>query len=260
MENDWLKLWRELVLAGPLTSKSTLAKRYKVNARKENKRPDQLLDFILREIDGEITVLDVGAGSGRWTIPLAKTAKIVTAVEPSSTMVDNLHRNIASAKLNNIQITQSSWEDAIVESHDIIVCAHSMYASHDLASFVHKIERYTTETCYLAIRLPPFDGIIGELSLGIYGRHHDSPNAIIAYNALYSIGIYANMLVESDIYRWTDNTFEEAFARAKRHLRLQSSITYDTLIRDTLAKRLSLSNNCYVWPDGMRSALLWWSP
>jgi len=260
METDWLKLWRELVLAGPPTSSSELAKRYKVHAGKRNERPDKLLDFILREIDGETTVLDIGAGSGRWTIPLAKTAKTVTAVEPSNAMVDNLHRNVASAKLNNIQITQSSWEDAIVEPHDITVCAHAMYASPDLASFVRKIERYTTRTCYLAIRLPPFDGIIGELSLGIYGRHHDSPNAIIAYNALYSIGIYANMLVESDIYRWTDNTFEEAFARAKRHLRLQSSTTYDTLIRDTLAKRLSLSNNCYVWPDGMRSALLWWSP
>jgi len=260
MENDWLKLWRELVLAGPPTSNSELAKRYKVHAGKRSERPDQLLDFILREVDDETTVLDVGAGSGRWTIPLAKTAKTVTAVEPSSAMVDNLHRNIASAKLNNIQITQSSWEDAIVEPHDIAVCAHAMYASPDLASFVRKIERYTIRTCYLAIRLPPFDGIIGELSLGIYGRHHDSPNAIIAYNALYSIGIYANMLVESDIYRWTDNTFKEAFARAKRHLRLQSSNTYDTLIRDTLAKRLSLSDNCYVWPDGMHSVLLWWSP
>ena len=260
METDWLKLWRELVLAGPITSKSELAKRYKVHARKQNERPDQLLYFILRGIDSETTVLDVGAGSGRWTIPLARIAKRVTAVEPSSTMIDNLHKNIASAKLQNIQIIKSSWEDSIVEPHDIIVCAHAMYASPDLASFVRKIERYTTRTCYLAIRLPPSDGIIGELSLAIYGRQHDSPNAIIAYNALYSIGIYANMQVESDIYRWIDNTFEEAFARAKRHLRLQSSTTYDPLIRDTLAKRLILSNNCYVWPDGMRSALIWWSP
>ena len=260
MENYWLKLWRELVLAGPSTSESELAKRYKVHACKRNKRHDQLLDFILGEIDGKTTVLDIGAGSGRWTIPLAKTAKTVTAVEPSSAMVGNLRENIASARLNNIHINRSSWEEAIVEPQDIIVCAHAMYASPDLASFVRKIEQYTTRTCYLAIRLPPSDGIIGELSLDIYSRHHDSPNAIIAYNALYSIGIYANIMVESDIYHWTNNTFEEAFTRAKRHLRLQSSTHYDTLIRDTLTKRLILANNYYIWPDGMRSALFWWSP
>jgi SAM-dependent methyltransferase len=260
METDWLNLWRELILAGPSTSNSELAKRYKFHSRKSNERPDQLLDFVLKRIDGGTTVLDIGAGTGRWTIPLANIAKTVTAVEPSSAMLDSLNKNIADAKLNNIQATQSSWEDVITEPHDIAVCAHAMYASPDLASFVRKIESYTTRTCYLAIRLPPSDGIIGELSLAIYGRYHDSPNAIIAYNALYSIGIYANVLVESDIYRWTDNTFEGAFARAKRHLRLQSSTTYDTLIRDTLAKRLSLLNGRYIWPDGMRSALLWWSP
>jgi SAM-dependent methyltransferase len=260
IETDWLKLWRELITAGPCTSNSELAKRYKVHTGKRDKRPDPLLDFILREVDDETTILDIGAGSGRWTIPIARIAKTVTVIEPSSSMIENLRRNIASAELNNIQITQSSWEDAVVEPHKVTVCSHAMYASPDLAFFIRKMERYTTGTCYLAMRLPPADGIIGELSLGIYRRQHDSPNAIIAYNALYSIGIYASMLVENDIYHWRDNTFEEAFARAKRHLRLQSSTDHDRLIRDTLARRLTIENNYYVWPDGMRSALLWWSP
>jgi hypothetical protein len=175
-------------------------------------------------------------------------------------MIDNLRGNIAVAGLNNIQIIRSSWEDAVVEPHEISVCSHAMYASPDLASFVRKMERYTTGTCYLAIRLPPADGVIGELSLGIYGRQHDSPNTIIAYNALYSMSIHANILVEKDIYHWSDNTFEEAFTRARRHLRLQSSTTHDKLIRDTLTRRLTIENNKYIWPDGMRSALLWWSP
>jgi SAM-dependent methyltransferase len=259
-DNDWLKLWRELVSAGHCTSNSELAKSYKVHSDKKDKRPDPLLDCILINVDNETTVLDIGAGSGRWAIPLAGKAKTVTVIEPSGTMIENLRGNIASAGLNNIQIIRSSWEDAVVEPHKISVCSHAMYASHDLAAFVRKMERNTTGTCYLAMRLPPADSIIGELSLGIYGRQYDSPNAIIAYNALYSMGIYANMLVEKDIYPWRDNTFEEAFARAKRHLRLQSSATHDKLIRDTLSRRLSIENNNYIWPDGMRSALLWWSP
>ena len=87
-----------------------------------------------------------------------------------------------------------------------------------------------------------------------------APMPLIAYNALYSLGIYTNVLVENDIYPWVNNTLEEAFIRAKKHLHLESIGAYDGLIRDTLSKRLIISNNCYVWPDGMRSALLWWSP
>ena len=228
--------------------------------RKTRERPDPLLDFVLQNIDSQSAVLDVGAGSGRWTIPIAKVAGSVTAVEPSDTILNILRQNIAATHLNNVQIVQAPWEEAIVEPHDFIVCAHAIYASQEFAAFIHKMERHARKGCYLAVRLPPHTGIIGELSLSIYGHRHDSPNAIIAYNALYSIGIYANILVEEGIYHWVDSTFEGAFARAKRHLRLGSSTAHDELIRDTLTRRLTYANNLYVWPDGMRSALLWWSP
>jgi hypothetical protein len=122
------------------------------------------------------------------------------------------------------------------------------------------MEQYTRKACHLEIRLPPVDGVIAELSNAIYGRLFDSANAVIAYNALYSMGIYANLVVENEIYPWVNNTLEEAFKRAKRHLHLDSTNAYDKLIRDTLHKHLRLDNNVYVWPDGMRSALLWWSP
>ena len=263
MEIDWLELWRELAIATSYQKNSGQVGKYEIRVRKRREkpeRPDPLLDFVLKNINGEITVLDIGAGNGRWTIPLAKRARAVTAVEQSAAMLDLFRDNIATAELNNVQIVQSTWEEAIIEPHDITVCAHAMYASSNLASFVRKMEQYTRKTCYLAMRLPPSDGIIGALSLSIYGHRHDSPNAIIAYNALYSMGVYANILVEGDIRRWVNITLEEAFGRAKRHLRLESSNTYDRLIRDTLVRRLSLLNNSYVWPDGMRSALLWWSP
>ena len=260
MDIDWLELWRELVITNSHPRNRGLISRYKAHARKRGERPDPLLDFILKNINSQTMILDVGAGSGRWTIPLAKIAGRVTAVEPSDAMGNILRENLVSTRVNNVEIVQSCWEEAIVQPHDIIVCAHAMYATPDLGSFVRKVEQYARKSCYLAMRLPSADGIIGMLSLSIYGHRHDSPNAIIAYNALYAMGIYANVLVESDIDRWTNDTFEQAFARAKRHLHLGSSTTHDKLIRETLAQRLSLLNNIYVWPDGMRSALFWWSP
>ena len=237
------------------------SKRYEVRARREAaERYDPLLDFVLQDIDSQTSVLDVGAGNGRWTIPVAQKARSVTAIEPSDSIRETLSNNIASAKLADIQIVPARWEEAVVEKHDIVVCAHSIYASRDFAGFVRKMERCAGKRCYLALRLPPKDGIMGELSHAIYGSYHDSPNAIIAYNALYSMRIYANVLVEESIQRWIDTTFEGALTRAKRHLRLGSSDIHDGLIRDTLAHRLTELDGSYIWPDGMRSALLWWNP
>ncbi len=259
MQTDWLELWRELITANPHTPSSEPIKRYKRHASRGRQRPDPLLDFILGAIDKNDTVLDIGVGDGRWAIPIARLARSVTAVDPDTDILDRLRANIETSP-GNIRIIQSSWEEADVETHDIVVSAHAIYSSPDLALFVRKMEQYARKTCYLSLRLPPVDGVINQLSSVIHGRYHDSANAIVAYNAFYAMGIYPNVLVEKDIHHWVNDTLEEAFKRAKRHLRVQSTGTYDHLIMDTLRRRLSLSNNRYVWPDGMRSAMLWWTP
>lgn len=259
METNWLDLWRDLINANPHTPSSEPMKRYKTHAYEGKQRPDPLLDFVLQSIDASMSVLDIGAGSGRWTVPIARVAKSVTAIEPSGEMLEILHNNLKTAPAN-IEIIQTSWEEADIHDHDIIVSAHAMYSSPDLAYFVHKMEQHARKGCYMAIRLPPVDGVLGVLSKTIYGRIFDSANAVIAYNALYSLGIYANILVEKDIHYWVNNAPEEAFLRVKRHLHLESTPDYDNLIQDTLKKRLVFANNCYVWPDGMRSALIWWKP
>lgn len=261
VEFDWLELWRKLAGTFAQAKSGHQVSGHELRfRRKVRERADPLLEFAMRNINNQSTLLDVGAGSGRWTIPAARIIKSVTAVEPSEAMLSMLRENITAANLNNIRVLKAHWGQAIVEQHDVVVSAHAIYTSQDFAAFVRKMEQYARERCYLALRLPLQNGIIGELSLSINGHRHDSPNAIIAYNALYSMDIYANVLMEDDIRCWVDSTFEEAFARAKRHLHLESSASHDELIRDALNRRLTCLNNSYIWPDGMRSALLWWNP
>jgi len=260
-EIDWLELWRELVTKKLHPKTEKLVERYKGHGHNRKERPDSLLEFVLKVVDVNDTAIDIGAGTGRWTIPLAKTIRSVTAVEPTSGMAEMLKENLDNAGHRNVEVLSQTWEDAIPSIHDIVVCAHGMYASADLASFVRKIELFSRKRCYLAIRLPPADGILSELSLKIYGCRHDSPDAVIAYNALYTMGIHTNVLVENSMVNWINETVEDAFIRAKRHLRLDTSETaYDDLIYSILHRRLTLSDGVYTWPDGMRSALLWWNP
>ena len=108
------------------------------------------------------------------------------------------------------------------------------------------------------MRLIPVDGVMVDLSRKIYGNANDSPNFIIGYNALYAAGIYANVLLEEGTFHWTSPDFESAVDMAKRHLYLGDTTEYNALIRETLKSRLSLKDGSYIWPDGMRSALVWW--
>ncbi|NLE21688.1 MAG: class I SAM-dependent methyltransferase [Actinobacteria bacterium] len=260
---DWLALWRELAEAfvkPDPDANDGLVERYRAHDSGKSWRPDELLDFVLAHTEASDAVLDIGAGTGRWTVPLADKVRRVTALEPAPGMAEMLRANLSEAGAANVVVVDAGWEHAAVGPHDVTVAAHSMYTSPDLAGFVRFMEEHARRACFMELRIPPADGLIGQLSLRIHGHLHDSPNAVIAYNALYALGIDANVLVETDVRYRVEPTLEEAFERTKSHLRLDTTTEYDDLVLRTLEEGLTRVDDGWRWPDGKRSALLWWQP
>jgi len=265
MPTDWAALWRELASRDVQASDegaAQMVERWRGVARKldsgRKQDPDPLLDLILGRLTSEMTVLDVGAGIGRWTLPMAGRVRRVTAVEPLQGMRQVLVERAAAQGIANLDVLDAPWLTAEVPPHDVVVAAHATYTTTDLLGFVRKMETSARRSCFLALRVPAHDGIIGELSERINRRWHDSPNFIVGYNLLLSAGLRPNVLMEpTAVRRWTDPTLEAAVARAKRHLHLDDD-RHDGAIREVLHRRLVLADGIYRWPDGMRSALIWW--
>ena len=262
---DWADLWRDLASRDVQASDegaAQMVERWRGVARKLDgggkQDPDPLLDHVLARLTPEMTVLDVGAGIGRWTLPMARRVRRVTAVEPLLGMRQVLVERATAQGVANLDVLDAPWLTAQVPPHDAVVAAHATYTTTDLLGFVRKMEACARRSCYLVLRVPAHDGIIGELSERINRRWHDSPNFIVGYNLLLSAGFRPNVLMEpTAVRRWTDPTLEAAIARVKRHLRLGDD-RHDAAIREVLDRRLVLAGGMYRWPDGMRSALIWW--
>ena len=60
-------------------------------------------------IDGDTTILDIGAGSGRYTIPMAMHAKRVTALDLSESMLHFLKDEVDKVGVKNVNTLHSSW-------------------------------------------------------------------------------------------------------------------------------------------------------
>ena len=267
---DWSGLWQELaeryrspqkVANGrPIDCWLQRAESFDVRTKTERSiQADPLMEFLMNSLGPASTFLDIGAGTGRWAIPAARIAQRVTAIEPSPAMLTHLRQNIARAGLGNVALVEARWEDAQVHPHDVVLCSHAMYASPDFLGFVGKMERSALYKCFLVMRVPSADGVIGQLCRRFYGHMHDSPNFVIGYNILCEAGIVANVLIEPSIRPWRSQTLDEALQRAKRHLRLGEASQYDSDIRELLSQRLQFKDGTYWWPDGMRSALVWWN-
>lgn len=264
MPTEWLSLWRELasrdLMASP-EGEAQMVERWRRVAHQldsgEQREPDDLLDFVRDRLRPDVSVLDIGAGIGRWTIPLAKTVRQVTAVEPLAGMRRVLQERATAHRLSNVTVVDVPWMGAEVGPHDAAIAVHATYTTPDLLGFVGKMEA-AARTCYLVLRVPAHDGLVGALSEKIHRQWHDSPNFVIGYNLLLASGRYPNVVMEPAATRyWVDRTLDEAVARAKRHLKLKDSL-HDRGIRDLLSQKLTAVDGGYRWPDGMRSALIWW--
>lgn len=262
---DWEGLWRRLAVRDPMgeaEGEPAMVERWRRMARRldagEATQSDPLLAFLLQGLGPAMTVLDIGAGIGRWALPMARVARQVTAVEPLAGMREILRERAAAQGIGNLSLVEAAWMEAEVAPHDLVVAAHATYATPDLLAFVGKMGACARRRCALALRLPAHDGIIGELCLGLNGVWHDSPNFIVGYNLLLSAGYAPHVLMEPvSARRWIDPTLEAAVARARRHLHLATP-HHDARIRETLSRRLVPVEGGYRWPDGMRSALVWW--
>jgi 2-polyprenyl-3-methyl-5-hydroxy-6-metoxy-1,4-benzoquinol methylase len=269
---DWNSLWRELVEIKALSRKekpgaepqadawADRAIEFKKGVKRRWARPDSSRDFILSQLDADSTVLDIGAGTGAWSVLLSRYAKHITAVEPSSSMIKVMRESLAAENITNVSIVQASWPDVSVKPHDFSLCSHAMYGCADLAAFVRQMAACTRCMCFLLLRAPALDGVRAEAARHIWGQPLDSPNFTIAYNILIQAGIYANVLMENTGF-WksrTSSSLSEALRNMKRYLGLNESSEHDEYLMKLLSRRLARKGGKYIWPPEVRSALVYW--
>ncbi len=106
---------------------------------------DPVVNLLRKEVPTKNTMLDVGGGAGKFALPLALQCRQVTVVEPSSAMVEGLQDSAKMAGINNLSVVQESWEDAVVEPADIVLCAHVVYGVANIEPFIRKLECHARE-------------------------------------------------------------------------------------------------------------------
>ena len=267
---DWAALWRQLVEVrdirhaqdpeGSGDAWRERARGFHRRVRERWTRPDSSRDFLLSQIDGDTTVLDIGAGTGSWSILLARKARQVTALDPSPAMLEVLRENVEAEGLDNVVIAQGAWPEAEVAMHDVSLCSHAMYGVADLPLFVRRMMAVTRRRCFLLMRAPVVGSVMTQAAQRVWGQPHDSPNFVVAYNVLMQMGIYANVLMENTAAwgAWTNASLDEAFDETKSKLGLMGPSEHDSYLRGLLDEHLTYQDDKWVWPPSMRSALVYW--
>lgn len=219
------------------------------------------------KLDPDYTVLDVGAGTGRLSVPIAKIVKQVTAVDQSKGMLSYLEENMAEGGLSNYKAIQKRWEDVElgvdIEPHDVVIASHSL-GMFDLQEALAKMDAAAKRRVYIFTAAGKwfFDDQEEELWERIYDRPPRRGGGfrsdyMLLYNILHDMGIYANVEIRDSEHVQRYGSIDEAVERWKERREIPPE--NEPLLREYLAKNLEDENGGgLVFRRRTKSAMIWW--
>lgn len=110
---------------------------------------DAVLDKLRTHARSDDTWIDIGAGAGRYALPLARSVRTVVALDPSRSMLDALRASMAEHAISNIRVIEGRWpgDAAAAGSGDVALIAHVGYDVEEIGPFLDAMEAAATREC-----------------------------------------------------------------------------------------------------------------
>jgi SAM-dependent methyltransferase len=234
------------------------AKRFNESMMQNRERAEKQIAKVV--LNPEYTVLDMGAGTGRLAIPIAKRIKSVTAIDPSSGMLACLQENQEKEEVKNIVCVNKRWEDVElgvdIEPHDVVIASHSL-AMLDMQEALAKMDAAAKKYVYIFT----FAGrwMDGGLWEKISGEKRPSwSDYIYLCNILHDMGIYANVEIWNSEYEQHYESLDDAVTKMKGMYDLPSE--KEGILKSYLSEMLveDDGNGTFCLKRKSKSATIWW--
>jgi SAM-dependent methyltransferase len=153
-------------------------------------------------VEKHFRVLDIGAGPGNITIPLAGRVAGVTAVEPATGMADVLEEKAREHGVGNITCIRKRWEDIDPDvdldgPYEVVLASFSL-GMRDLAQAIEKMARAASGVVYLFwfVGSSNWEAFYRDLWPRLHGRpYYPGPKADVLFNLLHQMEIYPHITV-----------------------------------------------------------------
>ena len=214
---NWDELWKATHKRGFNHNGKDLVSHWDARAQEFNKRVMKNKEransqVAMLGLAADETVLDVGAGTGRLSIPMARMVKSVTALDQSTGMLSCLQENVASEGIKNIHCIQKNWQDVAgdeLEKHDVVISSNSL-GVYDLKAALTKMDSLAKRAVYIftfadGVRDDGFRRFLKEGKAdhnGGHGRRRKDEIGPAGYLMIYNLLADMGILADIKIMQW----------------------------------------------------------
>ena len=180
-------------------------------------------------------MLDVGAGGGRFALPMALKSKSVATVEPSDAMVEQLRSGMDEAGVSNVSVVHKVWEEAKVEPADIVICAHVVYGVAKIEPFLRKLTTHARRrVLVLAFTHPPISRF-SPFWKPVHGEERiEMPALPEIVNVLWEMDIYPNVDMLEEMGQRGFSNREEALNQLRQRVYVQPGTEKDERLLEAM--------------------------
>ena len=98
------------------------------------------IDTIQRLLGDNInSLIEIGPGTGRFTLPMAKMVSRLTAIDFSEHMLSRLDYKLRELGIRNVRCIHGKWENTLVEPADGVVAVNAIYRMWDIRLSLRKM-------------------------------------------------------------------------------------------------------------------------
>jgi SAM-dependent methyltransferase len=210
--------------------------------RMDPRRTDDLtVNALLALAHADDAWLDVGAGGGRYALPLALSVARVIAVDPSPSMLEALSADASAEGISNVESIESRWPMAQPPSGDVALMAHVGYDIAEIGPFVDQLESQSTRLCVAVMGASAMQTTGALFWRGVHGEDRVRLPALPEFVTLLLARERLPEITLVDRTPPTFASFDEAVTMARRQLWVRAGSAKDQklteLARDAVTER-----------------------
>jgi SAM-dependent methyltransferase len=199
---------------------------------------EPLLDVLRSLARPDETWLDIGAGGGRYALPLALRAREVIALDPSQGMLGVLRERMAEYGISNVRVVEARWPTAEAIRADVAFIAHVGYDVEQIGPFLDAMEGAALRLCVAVLLNRPPPWTIDQLWLAVHGEPRADLPALPEFLTLQVARGRAFEVRLADATSPTYDSVESALGFARHQTWVQPDGEKDHRLRIALAERL----------------------
>lgn len=137
--------------ANPSDFYAPVAAMFRADPRRRDEPTLENLRSLVQPTD---KVLDIGAGGGRYALPLALLCREVVAIDPSEGMLRVLAESTAEHQIANVRPVNGRWPTT-TEQGDVALISHIGYDVEDIGPFLDAMETNARRLCIAVLLSQP---------------------------------------------------------------------------------------------------------